>query len=206
MSKSWVFSEYECVGAHRSKHSHDSLMFASRCLSISILLPEQIQKIMAVTGSKSSVQISPSKLTCHDLFSKHNMTAAKIAQERNIKEATVLGYLAEVGATGMNMDWVRLCTEAHLAPKGSMFISADDVNACIMEADLVIPDLGLSSFSNETIGTIRGKLQSNVREKFLSQESVHPGLAYSQIRIVISMIIAGLTSKDWNEFLLEPPY
>lgn len=148
-------------------------------------------------------RIGPSKARCYELFTS-GVSAANIAKERNIKETTVLGYLAEVAATGQPIQWTNLCSEAKLGPAGSIFMSVDDVNACIDEVVEDITVLGFSGFNSSTIGKVRYRLQSSVEGKFKAQEGLGSGYTYSQIRIVLAMKLLGLKPTDWNAFLVEP--
>lgn len=148
-------------------------------------------------------RIGPSKARCYELFA-NGMTPVKIAEERNIKETTVLGYLAEVAACGQPMQWRRLCSEAKLAPAGSIFMSVDDVDACIREVVEDVATVGFGVFNSSTIGKVRYRLQNSVEGKFKAQEGLGSGYAYSQIRIVLAMKLVGLNPNDWNGFLVEP--
>ncbi|GMH33502.1 hypothetical protein BSKO_01336 [Bryopsis sp. KO-2023] len=165
---------------------------------------EKSQRDADGEGNTNALPVTKSKAQCHNLYTKHNMSAKDVAQQRNIKETTVIGYLAEVAVAGLTVDWARLCKEAEIGPVGSVFMTADEIHAGIME---VVGDVGAvdtGTFKNATIGKIRGRVQGKSRVKFNIQEELKPGFIYAQIKVVLAMLLSGIGPKDWNAFLLPP--
>ncbi|CAD7701734.1 unnamed protein product [Ostreobium quekettii] len=158
------------------------------------------------TQEASLPSLGPNKLDCYDLYQNNRAEVVQIAQRKGIKEATVIGYVADCGAAGYPLDWSSLCRDAYLGPRECVIAVTADA---IMEAAEECLSKG-----SETLESLQASL-SKVREVLRQGPSgpmveaqedalLGSGFTYAQIRIVLAMMQLGISPDEWNHFIPHP--
>lgn len=162
---------------------------------------------MVLQNSQRELQApGPSKIECYDLYQSAQMEPQSIARRRKIKEGTVLGYIAECGAMGMPVDWSRLCTDAKLGPAGSEYITADEILQAVQtcKEELQLKPLNLivetTKVRNALMRIQAAASKIQIQERLLQGS----GFTHAQIKIVLAMMIQGISPNQWNSLIPRP--
>lgn len=128
----------------------------------------------------------------------NGMTIEDISKGRNLKEATVLSYLAEAAFHQYQVDLEFLARKCLLGPMGSKMMETDTVFAAIRS---IMSEHKIEDLTEVPVGPVLRLIKEiDNGQTFNVQEKVLKSVTYAQMATVAAMMKRGMGRRDWNAF------